>query len=85
MFTFIASTRDVGTGEAKLIFKTGVNAIHLKVRIHDDKLLEGTEAFGARLIVPDHQKSNGLKLCNPSLVTVFIKDGMFYLCLICIF
>ena len=67
------------TGEKKLIFNTGVNVMYLKVRIYDDKLLEGTEAFGARLIVPDHLRSSGLKLCNPSDVTVFIKDGMFHL------
>ena len=67
------------TGEIKLIFNINVNVIYLKARIYDDKLLEGAETFGARLIVPDHHRSSGLKLCNPSHVTVFIKDGMFHL------
>ena len=82
MFTFIASTHDLDTVEKKLIFNTGVNAINLKVRIYDDKLLEGTEAFGVRLIVSDHHR---LKLCNPFHVTVFIKDGTFNLAMCIIF
>ena len=60
----------------KLIFNAGVNSLILKVRIYDDKLVEGTEAFGVKLIIPDHHVKNGVKLGNPSVATVFIKDGM---------
>ena len=60
----------------KLIFNAGVNSLTLKVRLYDDKLVEGTEAFGVQLIIPDHHVANGVKLGNPSLATVFIKDGM---------
>ena len=50
--------------------------IYIKVQIFDDKLLEGTEAFGVQLSIPNHHKANGVKLGDPSGVTVFIKDGM---------
>ena len=59
----------------KLIFNAGVNALILKVRIYDDRRVEGTEAFGVQLVIPDHHLRNGVKLGNPSLATVFIKDG----------
>ena len=49
----------------------------VKATIKDDKRFEGTEAFGAQLIVPDHHKSKGLKLGSTSRATVFINDGMF--------
>ena len=61
----------------KLIFDAGVNALILKVRIYDDRRVEGTEAFGVQLIIPDHHLQNGVKLGNPSLATVFIKDGTY--------
>jgi len=52
--------------------------VYIKVRIFDDKLLEGTEAFGVQLSIPNHHKENGVKLGDPSHTTVFIKDGMVY-------
>ena len=51
------------------------NVILIKIRIVDDKLVEGTEAFGVQLYIPDHHKANGVKLGDPSRVTVLIKDG----------
>ena len=52
-----------------------MNTRTVKVTIKDDKRFEGTEAFGAQLIVPNHHKRNGLKLGAISLATVFINDG----------
>ena len=49
--------------------------VYIKVQIFDDKLLEGTEAFGVQLSIPNHHKTNGVKLGDPSRATVFIKDG----------
>ena len=73
---FVASTDDVKTGVTRLVFYPSDGAQTVRVRIYDDKLVEGTEAFGVQLIVPDHHVANGLKLGNPSLATVYIKDGM---------
>ena len=49
----------------------------VRIKIRNDNWVEGTEAFGLQLIVPNHQKSKGLKLGNNSIATVFINDGMF--------
>ena len=49
--------------------------IYIKVRIFDDKRLEGTEAFGVQLSIPNNHKANGVKLGDPSHATVFIKDS----------
>jgi len=72
-----ASSDDVLTGVYRLVFYPGVNSITIRVKIRDDLLVEGTEAFGVQLIVPDHHKAN-VKLGNPSLATVFIKDGTYF-------
>ena len=61
----------------RLIFYPDNSAFFIRVRIVDDKLVEGSEAFGAQLIVPDHHKINGVKLGSPSLAIVTIKDGAF--------
>lgn len=78
----VASSADVRTGLYRLIFYPNKNSIKVKIAIRDDKLVEGTEAFGVQLIVPDHHKRNGLRLGNPSHATVFIKDGR-SLCMCC--
>jgi len=70
-----ASDADVKTGTFLTYVPVNQNVVYIKVRIFDDKLLEGTEAFGVQLSIPDHHKANGVKLGNPSRVTVFIKDG----------
>ena len=72
----VASSNDVRTGVHRLIFYPDSNAIAIRVRIIDDELVEGNEAFGVQLIVPDHHKVNGVKLGNISLAKVVIKDGM---------
>ena len=59
-----------------MIFYPHVSVIRVKIPIRDDKLVEGTEAFGVKLIVPDHHKANGVGLGNPSIAIVFIRDGM---------
>ena len=59
-----------------MIFYPHVSAIRVKIPIKDDKLVEGTEAFGVKLVVPDHHKANGVDLGYPSIATVFIRDGM---------
>ena len=75
---FVASSYDVWTGTGVVDFNPGVNSKTIGIKIRNDNLVEGTEAFGVRLIVPYHHKSKGLKLGNISIATVFIKDGMFY-------
>ena len=79
MLFLVASTYDVRTGTYSVVFNAGVNTITVKIPIKDDKLIEGTEAFGVQLIVPDHHIKNGLKLGKPSIATVLIKDGT-YIC-----
>ena len=74
----VASTDDVEIGVTRLVFYPSDNVKTVRVRIFDDKLVEGTETFGVKLVVPDHHIPNGVKLGNPSLATVFIKDGMLY-------
>ena len=74
----IASSIDVRTGVHRLIFYPDNRAAVVRVRIIDDKLVEGSEAFGVQLTVPDHHKVNGVKLGNPSLAKVVINDGMFF-------
>ena len=74
----VASSNDVRTRVHRLIFYPYNSAAVVRVRIIDDELIEGSEAFGVRLIVPDHHKVNGVKLGNPSLAKVIIKDGMFF-------
>ena len=74
----VASSNDVRTGVHRLIFYPNNSAAVVRVRIMDDELIEGSEAFGVWLIVPDHHKVNGVKLGNPSLAKVIIKDGMFF-------
>ena len=63
-------------GETRLVFYPHEKSKTVRVGIKDDKLIEGTEAFGVKLIIPDHHIKNGLKLGNPSLAVVYIKDGM---------
>ena len=75
----VASSNDVRTGVHRLIFYPNNSPIIVRVRIIDDKLVEGNEAFGVRLIVPDHHKVNGVKLGNTSFAKVVIKDGT-YVC-----
>lgn len=76
----VASSDDVKIEVNRLVFYPDESVSTVIVRIADDKLVEGTEAFGVQLVVPDHHKHNGVKLGNPSLATVFIKDGMCDLC-----
>ena len=76
-FIVVASSYDLSIGVKRLTFRPGVNTLILRVRIYDDKRVEGTEAFGVQLIVPDFHIKNGLKLGRPSLATVFIKDSMY--------
>ena len=78
-FTFIASSYDVRTGTYRLNFYSNVNTYIVNVGIKDDKLMEGTEAFGAQLILDGYHRPYCLKLGRPSITTVFIKDGMHYL------
>ena len=73
--TLTASSADVQTGVFFAYVPGNQNVIYIKVRIFDDKLVEGTEAFGVQLSIPDHHKANGVKLEDPSRATVFIKDG----------
>ena len=72
----VATSDDVKVGVSRLIFYPHESAIAVRIRIVDDKLVEGTEAFGVQLVVPDHHKVKGVKLGNPSLATVSIRDGM---------
>jgi len=71
----IASRADVQTGTFFAYVPGNLNVVYIKVRIFDDILLEGTEAFGVQLSIRDHHKANGLRLGDPSNATVFIKDG----------
>jgi len=73
-----ASSVDVQTGVFFASVPGNQNVIYIKVRIFDDILVEGTEAFGVQLSIPDHHKAVGVKLGNPSHATVFIKDGNIY-------
>ena len=75
----VASSSDVRTVVHQLIFYPNNSPIIVRVRIIDDKLVEGNEAFGVQLIVPDHHKTNSVKLGNLSLAKVIIKDGMYVL------
>ena len=82
MYLFlVASTDDVAIGITRLVFYPSDDAKAVRVKIFDDRLVEGTESFGVKLIVPDHHIANGLKLGNPSLTTVFIKDGKLHIIL----
>ena len=73
----VASRSDVWPGTYATTFNPGVDSKTVRIKIRNDNLVEGTEAFGLQLIVPNHQKSKGLKLGNNSITTVFINDGMF--------
>ena len=74
---FVASSYDVQPETYAIVFNHSVNSRTVRIKIRNDNLVEGTEAFGVQLIVPSHHKSKGLKLGNNSVATVFIKDGMF--------
>lgn len=76
LVNIVASSDDVHTGRYLVILNAGVNTKTIRIGITDDKLVEGTEAFGAQLFVPDHHKSKCLKLGNTSVTTVYIHDGM---------
>ena len=56
-----------------------MNTKTFRIGITDDKLVEGTEAFGAQLFLPDHHNSKCLKLGDTSVTTVFIHDGTYVL------
>ena len=73
--TLTASSADVQTGTFFAFVPGHQNVIYIKVKIFDDILVEGKEAFGVQLSIPDHHKASGVKLGNPSRATVFIKDG----------
>ena len=75
------------TGTYHLNFYSSVNTFTMNITIKDDKLVEGTEAFGAKLVLGGYHRLHCLKLGEPSLTTVFIKDGMYTPCvsvLICL-
>ena len=72
---YTASKTDVQTGTFLEIVPPHMSVINVKVYVFDDKLVEGTEAFGVQLSIPDHHKANGVKLGDPSSATIFIKDG----------
>ena len=74
---FVASSYDVRTGTYGLKFYPGVNTIIVKIPIKDDRWMEGTEAFGAQLVLGGYHRLHCLKLGKPSVTTVFIKDGMY--------
>ena len=76
---FVASSHDVRSGTYHLKFYSTVNAFIVNVAIRDDKWIEGTEAFGAQLILDGYRKPYCIKLGKPSVTTVFIKDGMYTL------
>ena len=76
MLNIVVSSDDVWIGRYLVVFDAGVNTKTLRIGITDDKIVEGTEAFGAQLFVPDHQKSRCIKLGDTSITTVFIRDGM---------
>ena len=67
------------TGTYHLNFYSNVNTFTTSIAIKDDKLIEGTEAFGAQLILGGYHRPYCLKLGKPSVTTVFIKDGMYCL------
>ena len=74
---FVASSYDVWPGTYAIVFNPGVSSRTVRIKIRNDNWVEGTEAFGVQLIVPNHHKSKGLKLGNNSIATVFINDGTF--------
>ena len=74
---FAASRYDVWPRTYAIVFNPGVDSRTVRIKIGNDNWVEGTEAFGVQLIVPNHHKSKGLKLGNISIATVFINDGMF--------
>ena len=74
----VANIDDVRTGVYRLVIYPHVSVGTVRVGIiKDDKLVEGTEAFGVQLILPSYHKRIGLKLGNISNAIVLIKDGMF--------
>ena len=78
-FISVASNYDVRTGIYRLNINPRVHTVIVNVPMKDDKLIEGTEAFGAQLIVHGYYKPYCLKLGKPSITTVLIKDGMYHL------
>ena len=74
---FVASSYDVRIGTYRLNFYSSVSTYTVKVAIRDDKLVEGTEAFGVQLILGGYRRPYCLKLGKPSVATVFIKDGTY--------
>ena len=77
LVNIVASTYDVRPTRYLVVFNAGVSSKTFKIAIKDDELVEGTEAFGAKLIIPDHHKSKCLKLGDISIATVYINDGRF--------
>ena len=76
LVNIVASTHDVRPTRYLVVFHAGVNSKTFKIAIKDDELVEGTEAFGAKLIIPDHHKSKCLRLGDISVTRVYIIDGM---------
>ena len=77
LVNIVASTHDVRPTRYYVVFNAGVNTRTFKIAITDDEYIEGTETFGAQLVIPDHHKSKCLKLGDISVATVYINDGMF--------
>ena len=75
MVIHVATSDDVKTGLYRMILYSHESSALIRVKILDDKVVEGIEAFGVQLIVPDHHKANGVKLGSPSFITVFIRDN----------
>ena len=78
-FISVASSYDVKTGTYRLNFYSNIKYFTVNVPIRDDKWIEGTEAFGAKLFLYGYHKPYCLKLGKPSITTVLIKDGMYHL------
>ena len=78
-FISVASSYDVRNGTYRLNINPRVHTVMVNVPIRDDKLIEGTEAFGAELFLYGYNKPYCLKLGKLSITTVLIKDGMYNL------
>ena len=73
---FTASYRDFEESLQTVRFSSKQSIATVYIKIHNDNIVETTEAFQVEIIVPYYVSLRGLRLGNPSKVNIFIKDGM---------
>ena len=75
VFYTTANNRDFKVGEYRLHFTVNSNIATVKIPIHNDHIVENTEAFAVSLYIPDYYRHRYVNYGDPFFTKVIIDDG----------